>query len=137
KLVLLHVLEGKRAGMLDDDRRLKERRIEEELRAEIWAGDFSVEVRIAKGDAFAAILDVAREVGADVIVTGVGRIDDLGDVILGSTVERLVRHSPMPMLVVKGRVRGDYREIVVGTDFSDGAAAALARAAALFPDGRL
>src|SRR5690606_24613350 len=54
--------------------------------------------------------------------------------LLGSTVEKLVRISETPTLVVKNRCRGSYRKAVLATDFSEGSRQALAAARRLLPD---
>jgi nucleotide-binding universal stress UspA family protein len=52
--------------------------------------------------------------------------------ILGKTVERLLRHSPTPVLIVRNRARASYRHILVPTDFSDSSARALHAALRFF-----
>jgi nucleotide-binding universal stress UspA family protein len=101
-----------------------------------------VEVRAAmrvarSGDAATAILEIAAEMGAGLVVTGVARNETLGRILLGSTVEQLARTLPQPLLVVRNRVRAPYRRIAVATDFSEASRAALAAALRLFPDREL
>lgn len=84
---------------------------------------FQVEVRI--GSVAETVLETAETAAADLIVTGVARYNELGDYILGTTVDRLVRASRAPVLVVKGRVRGDYAKLMFGCDYSEGSARAL------------
>ncbi len=137
RLILLHVLEKRRAGMTDDSRRSEETRLHGLLRAEFGDHAGETETRIARGPVGDTVVAVAGEAGADLIVTGVARYDELGDFVLGSTVDRLVRHSPVPVLIVKKRARAAYDDIVVATDFSPCSAAALRTAAAMFPNARL
>ena len=54
-----------------------------------------------------------------------------------ATVETILRERVAPVLVVKRRVRGGYRSVLVGTDFSEPSRAALQAASALFPQARL
>ena len=68
------------------------------------------------------------------IVTGSARGGGFARVLLGSTVERVARAIAQPLLVVRRRVRGPYRSILVGVDGSDASRRALQLAAALFPD---
>lgn len=96
----------------------------------------AVNVRVAEGDPVAAIEAVAEEEGAELIVTGVARDETLGRYILGSTVERLARRTPIPLLVVKSRLRL-YEEVLVATDFSPSSQHALTAAATFFPGARL
>jgi nucleotide-binding universal stress UspA family protein len=94
-------------------------------------------VSLPYGPAPKAITDTARELNADLLVTGVARYNDLGDYLLGTAVDHVVRHAAAPVLVVKQRVHGPYQRLLVASDFSKGAKAALLGAAALFPEARL
>jgi len=49
------------------------------------------------------IVEVAREHNIDLIVAGTGGRRGLARVLLGSTAERIVRHAPCPVLVVRER----------------------------------
>lgn len=49
----------------------------------------------------AVILEVAREVGADLIVMGTHGRTGLAHVFFGSVAEHVVRHSPIPVLTVR------------------------------------
>lgn len=55
----------------------------------------------------------------------------------GSTAEHLVRHSRVPVLTVRRRVRAGYRHVAVATDFSEPARHALELAARWFKGARL
>jgi nucleotide-binding universal stress UspA family protein len=57
--------------------------------------------------------------------------------ILGTTVEAILKERAGPVLVVKRRARDGYRTVLVGTDFSDASRAAIQAASALFPQARL
>src|SRR3546814_16200110 len=57
--------------------------------------------------------------------------------IWGSTIIRLVRGSPVPVLMVQDRGTRPYRRITVATDFSEASFKALLRAAAIFPESSL
>jgi hypothetical protein len=46
---------------------------------------------------------VAREKNIDLIVAGTGKHSGLARVLMGSTAERIVRHAPCPVLVVRER----------------------------------
>ena len=98
-------------------------------------GDLEQEVRVivANGKPAAEIAALASREGCDLIVTGVARDETLGRMFLGSTVERLLRISPIPVLVVKRRAARAYDDILVAVDFSAASAQALRRTADLFP----
>lgn len=83
------------------------------------------EVDVRTGPVGETVLAVAAEAGADLIITGVARYNDVGDYVLGTTVDRLARAARAPVLVVKGRARAGYRKLLFATDYSDCAARAL------------
>lgn len=95
-----------------------------------------VQVRVEEGDPARVIGEVARAEKCDLIVTGIARDEVFGLHLLGATVERLVRRTPVPILVVKARTR-PYREVVVATDFSDHSIHGLNAAAKYFPEASL
>jgi nucleotide-binding universal stress UspA family protein len=66
----------------------------------VHARDIDVDFVIRKGHPAASILDVAGEVDADLIVLGTHGRRALDRVLMGSVAERLVRTSPVPVLVV-------------------------------------
>ncbi|AKH36718.1 MULTISPECIES: universal stress protein [Nitrosomonas] len=88
-------------------------------------------------DVPATIRRMAAETQSDVVVTGVSRNETLGRFLLGSTVEKLARSLPIPLLVVHNRAYGLYRRIVVATDFSESSRHALLAAVRFFPGREL
>lgn len=56
---------------------------------------------LREGTARAAIIEVAREIGADLIVMGTHGRTGLAKVFFGSVAEHVVRHSPVPVLTVR------------------------------------
>jgi nucleotide-binding universal stress UspA family protein len=106
---------------------------EARARTEIHAVLPSASVAIERGDPTDAILRVAAAEGCDLIVTGVARHEPLGRLSLGSTVERLVRRSHIPILVVRSRGQRPYRHVVAATDFSEAARHALEAVVRYFP----
>lgn len=111
----------------------REKLIRDQIARDVGANDVTVSVVCERGEPAEIIERVAQERGCGLIVTGIARDETLGRHLLGSTVERLVRRSPVPVLVVKNRVHGEYRKLVVATDFSESALHALNAAYALFP----
>ena len=47
------------------------------------------------------IADIAKERGVDVVVTATHGRSELADLIMGSTAEKLIRHAPCPVFVVR------------------------------------
>lgn len=125
RLVIAHVLEKKAAE--------PEAAAVERLRAELPAAAQATELVLQTGSAPATLARIAAERGSDLIVTGVARYNSLGDYLLGTTVDHLVRHASAPVLVVRRRAFRTYTRLVVATDFSECSRAALVAAAKLLP----
>lgn len=110
----------------------------EQLSRDLGGRAVPVQLRLARGkDAGVAIREAVLALGAEIVVTGVARNETLGRFLLGSTVESLSRTLAQPLLVVRERVRGPYRRIVVASDFSEASRQALLTAARLFPGREL
>jgi nucleotide-binding universal stress UspA family protein len=93
---------------------------------------------ITEGEPKQMILNVAAREGCGLIIMGASGSSDLfGGMTLGSTIEYLVRKSPVSVLVVKTRPHGAYQNLLVGTDFTDESRYGLEVAAGSFPDSRL
>lgn len=124
-LVIAHVFD--KVSDPDDDAREIEafrQALPESLKAtEIVTGRGRVPDELAR---------LAKARGSRLIVTGVARHNSLGDELLGTLVDYLVRKATVPVLVVKRDQRA-YRNIVVATDFSEPSLQALLVAAELFP----
>jgi len=94
-------------------------------------------VEVAAGSVPATLARLAGEWDARIIVTGIGRLNEVRDYVLGTAVDSLVRRAPVPVLVVKRRARRPYERILAATDFSPCSANAVESAAAMFPGTRL
>jgi len=146
ELVAVHALE--RAADLDAaelERRLPSWRrqpdmarvVEEQLRRDMMQVTPNLRAVVEKAEPAALILRVAEAQGCGLIVTGIARDETLGRFGLGATVDRLLKRSRVPLLIVKQRARVSYGNILVATDFSECSRCALRVAAAFFPDRRL
>jgi universal stress protein A len=60
----------------------------------------SCELLVRMGHAYSEIPDTAKALGADIIVLGAQGSSGLKHVSLGSTAERVLKHSPCPVLTV-------------------------------------
>ena len=88
------------------------------------------------GSPWETVLAIANEAACDLIVLGLHRLDPLKDMFIGTTAERIIRNSTLPVLVVKDKPLGPYRKVLVGTDFSPCSSHALQAALALVPHAR-
>lgn len=83
-----------------------------------------------------AIIEESKQYDAHLVVLGSHRERSVQDVVLGATMERVLRLGDRPVLVVKSRPRGPYRTILAAVDFSVTSRDALEFAICLLPRGR-
>lgn len=114
------------------DAQLARRRLEREFTATPRAWDVQVGEGAA-GEQVAALLDALEPA---LVVTGPVRATALPPVVLGSTLDRLLRRPGIALLMVHERVHGPYRRLLLASDFSAPCAAALQRARSQFPDAK-
>jgi nucleotide-binding universal stress UspA family protein len=82
---------------------------------------------VEQGEPFRTIVDYATAQSIDLVVMPTHGRSGLSRLLLGSTTERVVRHSDVPVLTLQPDVEltYPYREVLVPTDGSDCANAAL------------
>jgi len=117
----LHVLTVLSPTLLMDDDDEADRALVIETRTRI-RDSFSIaedHIHVLIGPADSAIVSVAPQLGADLIVTGPSGGEFLGQTLLGGTVKGLMRTTRVPVLLVKRPVVRAYRRVVVATDLSD------------------
>lgn len=78
--------------------------------------------RIAIGEAFEGILQIARDTHADLIVIGPHRRQILQDIFVGTTAERTIRNSLVPVLMANGIPAADYGRVMISTDLTPASA---------------
>ena len=76
----------------------------------------------ANGD---GILRAAADVGADLIVMGSHRKQLLLDIFVGTTIERVIRKGPFPVLMVNNEAQRRYENVLAPVDLSDASVNAL------------
>ena len=92
---------------------------------------FRGSAEIVTGAPTKAIVEYAAAIGADLIVMGTHGRGQVAHALLGSVAERVVRTAPCAVLTLRQANAGPIRHILVPTDFSATADAALDRAFAL------
>ncbi|MBU3010875.1 universal stress protein [Polaribacter vadi] len=69
---------------------------------------------------FSEINDIAKEVKADLIIMGSHGATGLKEFFTGSNTEKVIRHSEVPVLVIKNELNDvNFKNIVFATDFSE------------------
>lgn len=82
-------------------------------------------LRVEVGDPFDAIIRIADEEGADLVVMGEHRKRLLRDIFAGTTIERVMRLGQRPALMVNRPAELAYRRVLAAIDMSETAAEAL------------
>lgn len=113
------------------------RTIERQIRRDLREDVDDLEICIREGEPADVVIAAAQSEEADLIILGTARGETLGRMLLGDTIEHLVRKSPVSVLVVKNRPSGAYRHVLTGTDFTEESRHGLAIATGLFPDAHL
>lgn len=123
---IIHVIDDDRPkSLVTTEHEAAERLLEEQARTLRELDGVTCDWRIVTGDPFDGILRTALDLDPALIVIGSHRRQLLRDVLLGTTAERSIRGSRYPVLIANSVPAGAYRHILVATDFSDGAKAAL------------
>lgn len=86
---------------------------------------------------FAEIIKLADEVKAELIVMGMHGKSKLRDRFVGTTIEKVIRKGNQPVLMVKDKPLTEYKNLLLGTDFSAESSQALRLALTLAPKGTL
>ncbi|KRC43470.1 hypothetical protein ASE17_19925 [Phenylobacterium sp. Root77] len=139
QLVILHVREPEEDLAPDAPRRwLREeeplQEIRRRLRLELGDQADHVEILLEEGDAAKRIDETAEAAACDLIVVGAARRTPYSLLELGETLDRVLRRTVTPVLVVRGRTRGAFRQAVFATDMSEASAASHAVAVSMFPE---
>lgn len=100
------------------------------------------EVEVTEGAVWDVISKTIEEKEVDLLVTGTHGREGLGKMVMGSHAENILRHSPVPVLVVGPYVRSGpetttrMKRILFATDFSVASLAALPHAISLAEENR-
>ncbi len=121
ELVLVHVIPAGTEPVSDETTiaaaRARAKARLQEIVESIRLGLTRAVVRV--GDPAEQIADVAAELDADLIVVGPHRLSASTPDTLGSTAERLLAHSPLPVLAVAGAMNGTPTRLLVPVDGGD------------------
>ena len=131
RLTVLHVVDPDQPLKLRDEALVSRQAwLEEELgRHDTRGVDLTIEV--LPGAADGTIVELAERAAADLVVMGAHRRHLLRDVFVGTTIERVIRGTDRPVLMVNRKAGSAYDKALVAMDFSAISERALTAAAGL------
>ena len=137
-LTILHVVDSDLPAPVVDAQRMRTENYLE-IVGRRWLGNDtpSYRVEIASGDPAATISAEADARTVDLVVTGRHRRRPVADMFVGTTVERLLRLTRRPILVVNNPNQAPYQSVLIPVDFSDASTAAIRFAATFLPKANL
>ena len=135
RLAAVHVIEGELPQVPLPEGADPAAHLEAAVRERLQAGTPGREaaLHVRFGSPVAGISEVAEAEGAELVVVGAHGRQHWADWLVGTTADQLVRHHQAPTLVVRSEPSGPYGRVLVATDFSACARAALQRVADWFP----
>lgn len=74
---------------------------------------------VTADEAFVGVLQTAHDDGADLLVVGAHRRRILLDIFVGTTAERIIRKSTVPVLMANSPPLGGYRHALIAVDLSE------------------
>jgi nucleotide-binding universal stress UspA family protein len=108
------------------------------LRAMLDAQDApEADIRVLVGDIVPAVLSVALECEADLLVLGLHRQRAWMDAVRQTTMERILTLAPRPVLLVRDAAAGQYERALAAVNFSPACATAVKTARRIAPDATL
>lgn len=108
-----------------------------ELAAKLGPAGGDIHCHVAVGRHHVEINAYARSVQADMLVLGAQGERIIEEILLGTTVSKVLRRAGMPVLIARGGAQPDYRRVLVPVDFSETSHAALGYALAVEPEAEI
>jgi nucleotide-binding universal stress UspA family protein len=126
QLHIVHVVDDDQPDdLVRLEKREAERLLSEQVESMPELRGIRVRSLVIDGDPFDGILRTAAEIQPDLIVMGSHRKQFLLDIVVGTTIERVVRKSPFPVLMVNFEAQRKYERVIVPTDMSEASANAI------------
>ena len=112
--------------------KLAEKKFEEFLNKDYLKG-ITVTPIVKRFRVFSEVSEVAEEHSADLIVMGSHGVSGFTEIFVGSNTEKVVRHSDIPVLVIKSQPKSmDLKTAIFACDFSEKSIAPYLEASKLF-----
>lgn len=128
-LHLVHVVDDDQPeSLVNLEKREAENILREQVKVVPELQGLKCQVLVTQGTPFTGILETAGAVGADLIVMGAHRRQILRDIFIGTTIERVIRTGPFPVLMVNNEAQRRYENVMAAVDMSEASGNALRRA---------
>jgi len=132
ELTLVHVVDDDQPKKLVEmEQREADKFLAEQIGSLAELRDARCRAVVTIGEAFNGILETAKNASADLIVMGSHRKKILRDIFIGTTIERVIRTGPYPVLMVNTDVEHFYQYVIAGVDISEPSAHAIRTAKTL------
>ncbi len=134
-LTICHVVESNSIRPIGIERRIRNVEadmVELEKRARASLKQ-AVSRHVVIGDPSDRVIEHAKAIKSDFVVTGPAHAKAYGDKLLGSTAARILRQAHVPVLAVRRRTAGAYLSVAVSVDFSSTSRDAVIATRTLFP----
>ncbi|MFM9849686.1 MAG: universal stress protein [Hyphomicrobiaceae bacterium] len=137
-LLVVHVVDDTGLPARDFTERVRksEALLEQQIKGHPEGVGLDIDTLVSLGSPAERILGKCDRLFIDLLVMGPGERTSLGQRLLGSTVDHVLRHALQPVLSVRNRAFAPYRNMAIATDFSLPSKEALDCALALFPDAK-
>ncbi|MDP3399760.1 MAG: universal stress protein [Brevundimonas sp.] len=123
---LLHIVDDDRPEYLVSvDQAAADKALSELCRTIRDLDGLSCDYHLTLGDPFEGIVAAARTQNVDLLIIGPHRRQILRDAFVGTTAERVIRHSQVPILMANGSPLGPYRQVLAASDLSQPSADAV------------
>lgn len=125
-LVIVHVVDDDQPlDLVELEKREAERILAERVTAMPELREIECHPMVVDGAPFEGILQAATVTKANLIVMGSHRRSILRDIFIGTTIERVIRTGPFPVLMVNNEVQHRYERVLAAVDLSENSANAL------------
>jgi nucleotide-binding universal stress UspA family protein len=92
----------------------------DELKSESFFNGLEVEETVNFEKTFNGVLDGSKKYNVDLIVMGSSGATGIKEIVVGSNTEKIVRHSDVPVLVIKkGSENLEINDVVFASEFKD------------------
>lgn len=119
RLVFLHVVDDDQPRAIVDADMARARGTLEARLTELKGHDGpGFEIQVRSGAVFETIVSTAQAEDADLVVMGAHRKRVLQDVVIGTTIERVMRTARHPVLMANSETSGRYKSVLLALDAS-------------------